>query len=156
MIGTRNGQAKGLGLLAVVVALAACEPAVERPVARRQASITAGSPAPADGAVVAIVQRRVSCAEATTVVLCSGTLIAPRAVVTAAHCVADGPARRLEVRTTGAAGGVVEVRSIVEAHVHPSWNGADRAHDLAVVWLDRPSTATPIELPPPDAAALAI
>lgn len=70
---------------------------------------------------------------------CSGTLIAPSAVLTAAHCVeADGS---VEVRIPSSA-----TTARVRCVVHPRYRSSEPAHDLAVCRLDSPSSATPIPL----------
>jgi hypothetical protein len=71
----------------LLLATAACGNA--EPLSRGQAAIFGGSPAPDDAAVVAVVNFAGG--------QCSGSLIAPRLVMTARHCVADTAGKELQV-----------------------------------------------------------
>ncbi len=88
--------------------------------------------------VVAISLRRTQCDDP-PVVLCSGTLVAPRAVLSAAHCfVPMRPGLAYEVfagdgRGLGEEG--VTVSSVVP---HPGFDELSRKNDLSVLWLERP------------------
>lgn len=127
--------------LAVLVVLASC---ADPELAATQAAIVGGDPAPDDHAVVAIVRRSVGCQPSVATVECTGTVIAPRVVITAAHCVGGGPPSALEIvlgpdvvtstMRIGVAGG----------RVHPAFDPVTHANDLAVLLLDADAAVTPI------------
>ncbi len=77
--------------LVALAAAVACSPVDEQTV---RAGLVGGTLDDADPAVVALTARRTRCADDAPMLLCTGTLIAPRVVLTAAHCLqvfgADG------------------------------------------------------------------
>ncbi len=70
---------------------------------------------------------------------CSGVVVAPRVVVTAAHCIAPGPG-------TVDVGGVV---AIVDRVWVDRYYTGDVDHDLAVLHLDRDAQVTPLAIASP-------
>lgn len=65
-------------------------------------------------------------------VYCTGTLVARTAVVTAAHCVEDGPIVVAFGTTIDASSRHVKARRVI---AHPSYDSATLAHDVAIVAL---------------------
>jgi hypothetical protein len=102
-----------------------------------RAPIIGGVPDTAHPAVVAIVERRATCASGEDL-QCSGTLIGPRAVLTAAHCLEDLQPDELEVITGASIDAPGEVVAVWSAIVHPDYQAVgapDAQHDLAVLVL---------------------
>ena len=112
-----------------------------------RAPIVGGTPDAAHPAVVAIVERRATCASRENL-QCSGTLVGPRAVLTSAHCLEDLAPDELEVIAGASIDAPAEVVAVWDAIVHPAYQPAgppDEQHDLAVLVL----AATPAVTPAP-------
>jgi hypothetical protein len=117
--------------LVIAALLAAC--ADLPPTDRIAASILAGVDDDVDPGVVGLVFAGT--------IACSGTLIGPRIVLTAAHCMT---ARTPEVVFFGpslAIGG--ETITVADVRLHPDFDAAVFDHDLALVLLTRAASATP-------------
>lgn len=71
---------------------------------------------------------------------CSGVLVAPTVVLTAAHCNTSGIAEVLIGAETLAAGNSGERRGVVKRVEYPDW---DNTFDVLALVLDRPSTKPP-------------
>jgi secreted trypsin-like serine protease len=110
--------------------------------ATAQQAIVNGSADDADDAVVAIVERPV-CSDAFTV-SCSGTLLAPQVVLTAAHCVPPGDMPDVHV---GAPVGTGQFIAVSAAIRHPSFDDTTHAYDLAILQLAEPASVSPLALP---------
>jgi secreted trypsin-like serine protease len=103
-------------------------------------TIVSGTEDDADPAVVGLISG------ADSFPSCTGTLIGPRVIVTAAHCIADGRKRVVRFGAT--------VISVKDVHAHPRFDRGTLSYDIATVELDRdaPSDVVPIVLaaaPPP-------
>ncbi|HTQ46402.1 MAG TPA: trypsin-like serine protease [Polyangiaceae bacterium] len=79
---------------------------------------------------------------------CTATLIAPRVLLTAAHCLPDGelPTAFFGAAPQGDAGASI---AVVATRVHPAFDPSTLANDVAMALLaqDAPSGATPWPLP---------
>lgn len=133
-----------------LLALARCAPATDA----AHAPIIDGTPSD-EAAVVALLERQPTCpAPAEPLVVCTATLVAPRAVITAAHCLEGRSASSLAVASSLDAASV----PVRLAHVHPAYDPTTHAHDLAVLHLAGELAATPVALrrAPLDGAAGAL
>lgn len=131
--------------------LAACAPASrgEEPRAPAAAirAIVDGTEDSGDPAVVAIGARRIGCGDLLGV-RCTGTLIAPRLILTAAHCVSDPRlGSDLEVLFgSDAASPDARVLRVAAVHAHPDYQADGDAADLAVLVLAEAAPVPPVSL----------
>lgn len=85
---------------------------------------------------------------------CGGTVIAPRVVLTAGHCVAGGPPEDFRVlvgreKLSATGGTLIKVTGAI---IHPEFHGifpAGLSHDVAVLRLESDAPVAPVELATP-------
>jgi trypsin len=81
---------------------------------------------------------------------CGGTVIAPRVVITAAHCTIDESPETMEVvvgRTRMSQGRIGKRVAVSAIFNHPGYDGNRYTNDIALVQLAEPVDVTPIRLP---------
>jgi len=148
----RRGASFICGMLWVLAAMG-CMPTEEPswPVTVAQRVVN-GTDAPGDAAAVALVARRTRCTGEPLTLLCSGALIAPDVVLTAAHCLnIFGPEGPYEI-FLGAEllpepqGRFVRVSGAVR---HPDYEPQTHAFDVALLRLATPVDVPPLALPGP-------
>ncbi len=94
---------------------------------------------------------------------CTGTVVSPRVILTAAHCVEDiergtfTPPGQYAVATGTTSPGQAlreNIFKVVENHVFPGFDPGGLTGDAAILVLDRPTAAPPIAMAGPTDAAL--
>jgi uncharacterized protein (TIGR03382 family) len=128
--------------LAALLVVAGC--GVET--ASTQQAIVGGAPAPADVAVVALLRRSARCMPDAAPLECTGTLVAPRVVVTAAHCVGDSPTNALEVFIGDSVAGPGRRIAVIGGRLDPTWDPETHANDIAALILADDAQVTPLAM----------
>ena len=140
---------KSSALLAIVIAsLAPCTSHSDFELENKRISsaVVSGDADVGDPAVVAIGPRRIHCAD-TLQPFCSGVLIAPNVVVTAAHCfLGQRPGEPYEVFFGDDVTANGETHGVTRVVTPNGYDGGNGGGDLALVVLDAPASATPATL----------
>ncbi|RMH42355.1 MAG: hypothetical protein D6689_08405 [Deltaproteobacteria bacterium] len=139
----------------VACAAAACGVDADR--GRHPAPIVGGAADADHPSVVALVARRAACASAERLV-CSGTLVGPRAVLTAAHCLNELRAQELEAIVGDDVAAPAAVLAVWDAFVHPDYDPLaepDASYDAALVVLEAAPDVPVAPLPSGPIAELA-
>ncbi len=134
-----------LAALLVAQGVAGCgsEP-VAGPSAHARGAILGGVATSADEAVVALVVRPIRCGGPRPSAFCTGTVIAPRVVLTAAHCLEAVRAVDLRVFSGGSLAQGGAYSDVIAGLVHPSYDASSGAFDVALLLLSTPAAAAPI------------
>jgi len=132
-----------------LVALASCG----LPPAVSTSAIVGGTPTTGDAAVVGLAMRRAGCEQRPSLV-CTGTVVAPRVVLTAAHCLADLDAG-IEVYFGSDASANGSLMLATSSAIAGGFDDTTGAHDLALILLPRDAPVAPVPLgsAPPVAGA---
>ncbi len=130
---------RGAGLVGALwlVTCACVAPPTEAETAERATLALRDAEPSEDDAVVALVRAPVACGRVPAL-HCTGTVVAPRAVLTAAHCVLGSSLPRLWVAAGAELAARARFHEVVELLAHPGYDAATKVNDVALVLLAEP------------------
>ncbi len=152
---TRVAAASLAACAALGSGCASRDPVETAPLERTSAPVVGGMLDADDPAVVAIVSRRTDCATFTAEPFCTGTLVAPRVVLTAAHCLERGSALEIYVGTDAGKGGG-RFFAVTATRTHPSYDKATHEFDIALLRLGDDPGIAPVTMGSLDVAAVGV
>jgi secreted trypsin-like serine protease len=107
-------------------------------------TVIGGTVDPGDPSVVAFLAQLAN-QDSSTQALCTGTVISPHVVLTAAHCVPDNITQAVVlVGTDLSQQDTITPLQVTGGGAHPSYNPVSGAHDVGFVVLADPTTLTPV------------
>lgn len=134
-----------LKTLALGLLLSACAPESENSlpaISQSQQPLIGGDPTEGDPAVVALLL-------GSNRSFCTGTLISPKVILTAAHCIDDlgnDPSARIFFGADTQ--GIGQTFSVRAKHQHPMWTGVlSNGHDIGMLVMDFPHPDPDIAMP---------
>jgi hypothetical protein len=126
----------GRGTAIVLLLLAACASRDPSPEGQTRAPIVNGTIDTGDVEVVALTDRGVD--------FCTGTLVSPRVVVTAGHCVEGAPFTSIDVFFgSNVASGTGTFIHVIDGATAPGWDYDTLANDIAILLLESPAPVPP-------------
>jgi hypothetical protein len=125
---------------AALVLLACGSPGAAEHEGRALESLTSSQPDDGDEAVVALLQH--------DVLVCTGSLVTSRVVLTAAHCLVEATPDEVHFGSDVAAGG--ERVAVIDLHPHPGFDVRTMSDDVALLLLDRDVNVPVAVLPDSD------
>lgn len=140
---------QGPALVLLLVAAGACGVPAEPELSVARQAVIGGVLEPGSPAVGAILPVSPTCGEPAEAspVTCTGTLVAPRVVLTAAHCVenADAPQVLSVVFASEPARALASERvRAIEGRLHPAWRAGE--NDIGVLILAEDAPVAPVPL----------
>lgn len=97
-------------------------------------------------AVVALATQSLQCGDPSLSIVCSGTVIAPQAILTAAHCVEsfEQPLFVLPDGLIDQDQSTNQKQNVIKRVIHPKYSRESSDYDVAILWVPTPLAAEPI------------